>query len=68
MREAREGAQAGHVTYPEVKRTPPAAKASRLGVGISLQPWNPTPAYPKSSARMTITLGFSWAGFPAASP
>ena len=39
--ESLEGLQYDDVTYPEVHRTPSAAKASMLGVGISVLPIMP---------------------------
>ncbi len=38
--------------------TPEAASESTWGVGMSLQPWNPRSAYPRSSATMKRMFGF----------
>src|SRR5471032_3338403 len=61
---AREGLQRG-VTKKLVKLRPPAARASMLGVGISL-PKQPQSEKPWSSARMTTILGLDL-GVPCAS-
>ena len=41
-----------------LKRTPSRARASILGVLMSLLPWNPKSLYPSSSTTMIRTLGF----------
>src|SRR5262245_23533772 len=59
MSPARVGEQYGPETYPLVNFVPVFASESMFGVGMSLQPWNPTSAKPMSSPTITMMLGFS---------